>query len=162
MNCYYDMAIELNVKKMTRYKLFLIEAIALLLLACGSPSNDFPGSMTSTENPLPPCPDSPNCVRVSVPFNADSGQQLYQALSSALDKMNAFSISEIPEDQAINSVFKIPVFGWLDDVNIIIEEKEDSLIANIRSASRVGYYDLGVNKRRVKKLVRLTHKKLTN
>ena len=138
----------------------IIFAFGLLLISCGSKSNDFPRHMISTENPLPPCPSSPNCVRVSVPFEADSVEHLSQALSTSLDDMNAFSVSEIPDSGSISAVFRIPVFGWKDDVSIQITEQNSGTIVHIRSASRVGYYDLGVNKRRVKKLIRRTNKNL--
>lgn len=83
-------------------------------------------------------------------FTADSAVVL-DAADEALRILSAESIQKNEATKEIHAVFKIPVFGWRDDLNIAV--KQDGLDTHlfIRSASRVGYYDLGVNKRRVNK-----------
>lgn len=46
--------------------------------------------------------------------------------------------------------FKSALFGFVDDVELLIDETEDVL--HVRSASRVGYSDMGVNRQRVEAL----------
>lgn len=50
----------------------------------------------------------------------------------------------------IHSTFTIPFFGFVDDVEFFLPEGEN--IIHFRSASRVGTWDIGQNKRRMKKL----------
>lgn len=104
---------------------------------------------------LPPCPDSPNCVRLAVEVPSDSITTL-QTVKIALQELDAYSVSHDSSSNRIDAVFRIPVFGWKDDVIAIVEqgELENRSVLYLRSASRIGYYDLGVNKRRVRKIAR--------
>ena len=123
-------------------------------------------SPIAMENPLPACPDSPNCKLRSHEFQTEY-TKLVSATSIVLEEMGAREISEIKTDSTIqiDAVFKIPVFGWLDDVNIIITPTEnDSSItyAHFRSASREGYSDLGVNNRRLNKIYKNVQNELNS
>ena len=114
--------------------------------------------MADSNNPLPECPNSPNCVRTQITVALDSAKTL-AIITTTLTEMKAHSI-EISEDSTqINSVFRIPVFGWLDDMDIVLNENDGSTTVYIRSASRIGYSDLGVNKRRVRKFIRILTRK---
>lgn len=104
-------------------------------------------------NPLPECPESPNCERVGVRFEA-SANELREAVISALMEMNAEKIDAEEHSDHIAAVFRIPVFGFRDDVAVAIDGEAEPSVVYIRSASREGYYDLGVNGRRVKKLIK--------
>ena len=46
--------------------------------------------------------------------------------------------------------FKSRFMGYVDDVEFLYDELEN--ISHVRSASRVGYTDLGANRRRVEKI----------
>jgi uncharacterized protein (DUF1499 family) len=105
------------------------------------------------ENPLPACPDTPNCERVSITLDYDS-TNVMNTTDQVLRAMNAQTIEWNEESKIINSVFKIPLFGFLDDMDIAIRQQGSSTVLFIRSASREGYSDLGVNKRRVNKFIR--------
>ena len=74
--------------------------------------------------------------------------------------MKPYSTEKNVDSLSFHSVFKIPVFGWKDDVNIVLQTNKKNSIIHIRSASRVGYSDLGVNKRRVKRLLKIINKSL--
>ena len=55
----------------------------------------------------------------------------------------------------IDSVFRIPVFGFMDDVTILAEPAgEDKSVLHIKSASRTGRGDFGVNRRRVRRILK--------
>ncbi len=104
---------------------------------------------------LPKCPDSPNCARIVIEVPADTST-VFESVNDALQRLNAFSIDQDSSSNRIDAVFRIPVFGWKDDVIAVVENGDTSgkSVVYLRSASRIGYYDLGVNKRRVKKIVR--------
>ena len=53
----------------------------------------------------------------------------------------------------LHAEFTISIFGFVDDVEFHLRPGEG--IIALRSASRLGYSDLGVNRRRIAKLMRM-------
>ena len=132
----------------------LFVAIMIIFASCDTNSKQLIYSMTDIPNTLPECPDSPNCERVTIQLDL-TADTLLVAIEKALSTMNAYSIEVQKDSNRIDAVFRIPVFGWKDDVAILIEPADDTMQhVFIRSASRVGYSDLGVNKRRVRRLLK--------
>lgn len=116
--------------------------------------------MAEINNPLPPCPESPNCHRVHEVFETGESQLLDAFVSVFEQEAHSWEQADSKRIE-IHAVYRIPVFGWKDDVDLILEAREkEQTIAYIRSASRVGYSDLGVNKRRVKRIFRKVKKSL--
>lgn len=72
-----------------------------------------------------------------------------------MESMNAEKITIDSDSLTIHAVFVIPVFRFRDDVHIAFTESDQITLLHIRSASRVGHSDLGVNRRRVKKFITL-------
>jgi len=127
--------------------------LSLSFLACGSRSSDLTGT-SGVENPLPPCPDSPNCVRTSRAY-PDSIDAVWEALISTLDRMKPYDVEIDADVYRIDAVFLVVFFR--DDLVVKLEEangeeeSEAETYLHIRSSSRVGYRDFGVNTRRVKR-----------
>jgi uncharacterized protein (DUF1499 family) len=48
---------------------------------------------------------------------------------------------------ALRAEFKSAVLGFVDDVDFVLDAK--ARVIHVRSASRVGHYDFGVNRKRV-------------
>ena len=63
-------------------------------------------------------------------------------------------------DVGRDALFAVLVFK--DDVALLIEPHEDGTVLHIRSASRVGYFDFGVNRRRVRRFFRALAKRLAD
>jgi uncharacterized protein (DUF1499 family) len=124
-------------------------------------SSQQPTQVITQTNPLPDCPDSPNCAVATLTFEADSATVL-NAADTVLRDMDAHSIEWNTESNQLNAVFKIPVFGFLDDFDLAVRTSGSETLLFIRSASREGYYDLGVNKRRVKKFTKHIKKQISN
>lgn len=123
-----------------------------LLEGWGSQSSDIPG-VPSIENPLPPCPDSPNCIRTTklIDHSLDS---VFLASSQAIKLMEAMQMTVSEKNHKIEAVFR--VFLFKDDMVLkLTKRNSSSTYLHIRSASRVGENDLGVNTRRVKKFLGL-------
>lgn len=118
----------------------------------GSTSSDFKPDDTSSKSPLYPCPGSPNCVRISRHYDTDS-EQLYTLAKRALKSISPYRIEEYSQKLQINSVYRIPVFGFKDDVQVKIEPHQNGSVLHIRSSSREGKSDLGVNRRRVQQIL---------
>jgi len=111
--------------------------------------------MTSSKvkHPLPPCPKTPNCIRTSKTYKAGL-EKVYESFTHVFDD-EAFEWEVIdPKRIELHAVYRIPVFGWKDDVDVIMEESGGSTTVYIRSASREGAYDLGVNKRRANRILK--------
>lgn len=130
--------------------------LVLLLASCGKPKL----SMPVDSNPLPACPDSPNCVRTQVIIPVDSSSAFTLA-KEVFEEMNAMTIEIDSSSASIKTVFKIPVFGWLDDMTVIVVGDSDQCTIYLRSASRIGYFDLWVNKIRVRKFIRILNQKIS-
>lgn len=107
---------------------------------------------------LLPCPSSPNCVCSQCP---DADHQIDPIRYSgdgeqALARMKSIILSEprtrIVEEQPgyLHAVFTSLVFRFQDDVEILRDA--DAQVLHVRSASRVGHSDLGVNRKRVERL----------
>lgn len=100
-------------------------------------------------NPLPGCPESPNCVRTTWVYAA-SPDELFAKTGPALIAAGAGSVTQDIGGRRLDAVFT--VFLFKDDVAVIIEPYESGAAVHIRSASRTGQSDLGVNGRRVKRI----------
>ncbi len=107
---------------------------------------------------LLPCPSSPNCVCSQDP---DSEHQIepipYKGeTSAALARMKAIILIEprtrIVEERPgyFHAIFTSLVFRFQDDVEVLADES--SRVLQIRSASRVGHSDLGINRKRMDRL----------
>lgn len=118
----------------------------------GSTSDDFKNRVPSANSPLKPCPDSPNCINISTRFDKKP-DVLFNAIQSILKNMDPYKLNSNSQSLQIKAVFRIPVFGFKDDLQIILEPDATGSILHLRSASRVGKSDLGVNRRRVQKIL---------
>jgi len=141
---------------------FLIVAAGILLmlvLALLSKSGKPPGLVAGK---LSICPDKPNCVS-SEQYN-DAGHYLEPvALQSAASPDPLTVIKGVIADMGgviqaqdggyIAATFSSPVFGFVDDLEIRVDQ--DELLIHIRSASRAGYGDAGVNRKRVERFRKL-------
>jgi len=151
----------------SKRKIFLFGALTISIIAVimavlfplqGSRSSDIQ-SNADLHSDISPCPDSPNCITVSQTFSSDS-ETLLEIAKLTLEKFSPFEINEHHSDKRIDSVFRIPVFRFKDDLILISEPHGEESILHIKSSSRVGYSDLGVNRRRVKKIIRELNKNL--
>jgi len=114
-------------------------------------------SLGVKEGRLAPCPDSPNCVSTQsevkrhsmkpLPF-ANTRQESRQRILTILKNMKRVNIVAVT-DSYIHAEFKSALFRFVDDVEFYLDES--ARIVHFRSASRVGTYDFGVNRKRMKK-----------
>lgn len=103
---------------------------------------------------LAPCPSSPNCVssqaadegrRVAPLRYSDAEADARKRLLVVLRGMDGAQVRQDSGDY-IHVEFRSAVFGFVDDVTFRFEPAGE---IQLRSASRAGYYDFGVNRRRV-------------
>ena len=105
------------------------------------------------ENPLQPCRYPTNCVRRSRAFEADA-DRLFESAERAVRQTGGFTIGKMesirpdPTARRFESTFRL--FGFKDDLVAAVEPHAGGAVLHVRSASRTGRGDLGVNRRRVK------------
>lgn len=121
-----------------------------MLLACAGASPPLPSGV------LPPCPSSPNCA--SSEADADDAHRVaplplaeMDALRAAVEGIPRCRVEELERD-VLHATCRTLVFRFVDDVHLRIDREAGA--TQVRSASRVGHSDLGVNARRVETLRR--------
>lgn len=120
-----------------------------------------PSTLGAPGGRLRPCPNRPNCVssqeerparRVPpIPFTG-SAAEAHERLVEVLKDIEGIELITVREDY-IHAEATTPLLGFVDDLELVIDEKESEI--HVRSASRVGFSDRGVNRKRVEKLRRL-------
>lgn len=112
------------------------------------------------EGSLAKCSVRPNCYCINYSYGDtasdteklhDIASQHWKVLLEAVECLPRSTIVTA-EDHYIHCESRSFYFGFIDDIELLHNE-QDSRIC-FRSESRVGYSDLGVNKRRIEKLVR--------
>jgi uncharacterized protein (DUF1499 family) len=106
---------------------------------------------------LKPCPSSPNCVSSSA---QDPGQRiapfaLYgtpaETLALLVRAIETFSRATVRQQGTLYLKAEFgTLLGFVDDLEFLVDEARG--LVEVRSASRRGYWDLGVNRRRVEAL----------
>lgn len=107
---------------------------------------------------LPPCPDSPNCVSSQAtwslqqvaPFEFTGSAEAAQGrLLSVLEQDRSATVVDArPGWIAVE--FRSRVLGFIDDVRFELDAA--AAVFHVQSASRIGLWDWGVNRRRVEAL----------
>ena len=113
-------------------------------------------SISSPENRIPPCPSSPNCVSSA---SGTDTKHFVQPMTYAGPLENARThllaiIEAMPRTRIIRNDSHYlhvecasRIFRFIDDLEFWFESGIP--LIHVRSASRVGYSDLGVNRTRV-------------
>ena len=128
--------------------------MTVLILATGCSGGRPPLKLGVTEGRLASCPGSPNCVsseaaaaeqRVEPLRYTDEAEQ---ARARLLDILNGFARARIVQSDPdyLHAEFRSAIFGFADDVEFYFNPPGT---IQVRSASRTGYYDFGVNRERV-------------
>ncbi len=136
--------------------LLLVGLIAYVAMAMQSHKR--PENLGLQQGLLRPCPDSPNCVcseshsqasdeHAITPIKlADMG---WEKMKSILTEQGG--VIEQEDGLYLHATFTTPVFRYVDDVELRLDEQHG--LIHIRSASRVGRSDFGVNRKRVEQLM---------
>jgi uncharacterized protein (DUF1499 family) len=130
---------------MSRIAPFLALAVCLGLASCATAGPSDSGAR------LRACPGSPNCVNSeegSAPPLPVIGEDGWARLREVIVSLGGSVERE--EDGYLHATFRSRFFGFVDD----LECRRDGDVVQIRSASRTGWWDLGVNRRRVERIRR--------
>jgi uncharacterized protein (DUF1499 family) len=117
-----------------------------------------PADLGVHDGRLKACPDSPNCVNSQA---TDAGHAIapltYQGDAGAALRAVATIVAATPgativtkRDHYLQATFATPTMGFVDDVEFLVDPKRN--VIDVRSASRLGHSDLGVNRKRIETL----------
>ncbi len=136
----------------------VVVLFSMLRLARHQPSSDELALGISGEGRLTPCPESPNCVS-SHADGDDSVHYVTPLPSTDVDRVARW-IEASPRtrivtrrDDYLRATFTSRFFGFVDDLEIYVPEASE--VMHVRSASRVGHSDMGVNRRRYEDIAAL-------
>lgn len=131
--------------------------IALAAVVIGCAGNQLENDMNKHDR-LAVCPDRPNCVSSEEQDDRRAVAPMQLAGNSATEWADIqVVVSRLPRskivkatDRYLHATLKSRVFGFVDDLELKLDPQTKMI--SIRSASRKGYWDLGVNRRRVEDL----------
>ena len=141
------------------FKTYNIGAVLLiasmLLVSCAGKR---PSNLGVSNSELPPCPSSPNCVSSDARDSSHKVPPLqFDVLPTEAWRVARELVSELPRTQIVSETSgylhaecRSALFGFVDDLELHLRPSEGAIA--VRSASRLGYSDFGVNRRRVEVL----------
>lgn len=135
----------------------LLMGVMMLMIFTGC-SGSKPDTIGVSDNRLAACPDSPNCV------SSDAQDEKQRVLPFFLVSNTAEKWAEVIDvigtlprttlitqtDRYLHAECKSRIFRFVDDLELLMNPESGEI--SIRSASRVGYSDMGVNRKRVESL----------
>lgn len=112
------------------------------------------------------CPSSPNCVSTMDTVESHGiapyryTKPLYEAKAVLKQVFGEFPRTEliIEEEDYLHFEVRSFLFGFVDDVEFLFDEAAKTI--QFRSAARSGYYDFGVNRKRMEGLRHMLDGKL--
>ncbi len=132
-------------------------SLCLSLAACGATSQAGPGTR---EARFAPCPNSPNCVSslatdarhnvVPLDLGEYSVEQALARLEALLSGQPRITLVQREPQGYLRAEVRSRVFAFVDDLELQIDPAH--AVIHVRSASRTGRYDFGVNRKRVEAL----------
>lgn len=129
-----------------------LTAGGLLVTGCGG---RMPKALVDGSGRLAPCPDSPNCVsseatdalHAIAPLRIrGDAEAAWQGLAAHLATLPRVEIVT-KEGAYLQAVFTTRLMRYRDDVELALDPAAGTI--RVRSASRVGYGDMGVNRARI-------------
>jgi uncharacterized protein (DUF1499 family) len=132
---------------------WMLTSVLVVFLFSGC-SGTRPANLGVKDNRLSPCPSSPNCVSSQsddqrqkidpIRFSSASAEAMAKLKKIVLGMERTTLVRESPHYFHVE--FRT-FLGFVDDVEFNADETRK--VIHLRSASRVGYWDLGVNRRRM-------------
>ncbi len=147
-----------NLTTITRIQNIIFSVFLTLIINLIVPATASASSLGIESGSLRPCPTSPNCV---VSQNADAKHAIKpityhvaqdKARETLLKVLTVVPRTEVIEqtDNYIHAISKSRIFKFVDDVEFYFPNNES--VIHIRSSSRVGDSDFGVNRTRLEQI----------
>ena len=113
------------------------------------------GDEPTSRGRISPCPDKPNCVSslsedkdcriepLGYSGDLDQARERILGILKGVDRVKIV----VSDKDYIHAEFRSALFRFVDDVQFYFPPGEN--IVHMKSASRTGYYDFGVNRKRI-------------
>lgn len=132
-------------------------AATIILMGLFSCAGTRPGNLGVSDGKLAACPARPNCIssdggaaHAVPPFElARPAAEAWREARAAVEGLPRANVVAATEDY-LHAECRSAVFGFVDDLELHLRPAENRIA--VRSAARLGYSDLGVNRRRVERL----------
>jgi uncharacterized protein (DUF1499 family) len=126
----------------------LLSLLPLLTACAGEP----PQNIGVQNGRLTPCPDSPNCVSSFATDETHAIEPLAASLADVERVLLEFDDTNIvsSEGDYLYAEFTTRIMGYVDDVEFLYDRNNG--VTHVRSASRLGYSDLGANRNRIERI----------
>ncbi len=131
---------------------------SLLLSGCGAGS---PVLRSTVTGDLAPCPSAPHCVNSQA---SDAGHAIAalrytgsavaarEKLARVLKRMQSLGYAVVTnEGDYLHATHTSGIMKYVDDIEFVFSQKEPGVI-HVRSSSRIGYADLGANRKHVEEV----------
>jgi len=138
-------------------KFLIVLAILILLTGC---TGMIP-KLGIENGQLTQCPTTPNCVNsqakdkkhyIEPIFITGTPLEIKNYILKIVNEMERSKIV-MAEDNYIRVEFTSKVFRFVDDTEFYFPDTKSKVVTiHVRSASRVGYSDLGVNRKRIEQI----------
>ena len=130
--------------------------VAVLVTACGGQPPETLGLLRN--GTLPPCPDTPNCVHTGMRYPEGTEPvflrtdlapgEVMSELRRVVEVMPRTTVVTVTDDY-LHALARSRLFRFVDDLELVVANDHELIV---RSASRLGRSDLGVNGRRLLRL----------
>jgi uncharacterized protein (DUF1499 family) len=134
--------------------ILVIIIFVVAVIGWGVYSNTYPAVIGLKNEHLAACPNSPNCVNSEATdnrhaikaFPASEGLESFKRLTAIIETIPNAKILTNTQDY-LHAEFTSKMMGFVDDVEFHFVPDES--VIHVRSASRIGYGDMGMNRKRI-------------
>jgi uncharacterized protein (DUF1499 family) len=141
-----------TIKELAMRNTWMVMGFAVLFMGC---TGSRPALLGVTNGKFIPCPDSPNCVCSQYPDQSHEIEPLIykgspeEASTRLLVVIQGMKRAKVvtAEVRYLHVEFTSAVFHFVDDTEFFIDDTQKAI--HLRSAARLGYYDFGVNRKRL-------------
>ena len=131
---------------------WMVMSFTVLFMGC---AGSRPALLGITNGKFTPCPDSPNCVCSQYPDQSHKIEPLTykgspeEARTRLLGVIQSMKRAKVVTAgvRYLHIEFTSAVFRFVDDAEFFIDDAQK--LIHMRSAARLGYYDFGVNRKRL-------------
>ncbi|MDC0335942.1 DUF1499 domain-containing protein [Pseudodesulfovibrio sp.] len=141
-----------------KYLIISTTVCLIALFALSACSNKTPDNLGLKDGRFAPCPETKNCVSSQAiddihkvaPIKAHGSTEVVMTdLSDAIESMFGSKVV-VMNDTYLRAEYTTRYMRFVDDLECYYDEPNG--IIHVRSASRVGYSDLGSNRKRIEEL----------
>ena len=137
----------------------IVMCVCIFPFGCAIANNSNPTVEAAAGNDrLAPCPNTPNCVSSIDPLDehyiaplgyTGSKDDAYRKLVALIASYRGTRLVAT-QDNYLRAEFRSAILRFVDDVEFLFSA--DQGLIDVRSASRVGYSDFGMNRRRIEEI----------